>query len=286
MTIDKQALLVSKAKASAFAMRYISQFEASDIDSDDIDLRFEVDGTETGTTVSIVDECGHAAQIITALLDENLQLQREKDAIEAVALAMRDDMRQAREQLEAAEKRNAEQREYYEGVIADGSKRIAELEKGHQEAAKQINSWRRLAKQNIAERGKDISELEAALQRIAEQSAIVAAAEKLVRCKGRYHSELNYRALAKLFGVVTPDLPPLEHENVHYADAAEVEITALRQRIQELEAKLETADKLQDSAFRDGLKAGFSYGQTDDQSGFAQCMSVYSTRTDIGVKVE
>lgn len=116
-------------------------------------------------------------------------------------------------------------------------KRIAELEKGHQEAAKQINSWRRLAKQNIAERGKDISELEAARQRIAEQSAIVAAAEKLVRCKGRYHSELNYRALAKLFGVVTPDLPPLEHENVHYADAAEVEITALRQRIAELEAR-------------------------------------------------
>ncbi|EOF5682052.1 ead/Ea22-like family protein [Salmonella enterica] len=142
------------------------------------------------------------------------------------------------EKLEAAEKRIAEQREYYEGVIADGSKRIAELEKGHQEAAKQINSWRRLAKQNIAERGKDISELEAARQRIAEQSAIVATAEKLVRCKGRYHSELNYRALAKLFGVVTPDLPPLEHENVHYADAAEVEITALRQRIQELEAKL------------------------------------------------
>lgn len=79
--------------------------------------------------------------------------------------------------------------------------------------------------------------LEAAEKRIAEQSAIVAAAEKLVRCKGRYHSELNYRALAKLFGVVTPDLPPLEHENVHYADAAEVEITALRQRIAELEAR-------------------------------------------------
>ncbi|WP_430537305.1 ead/Ea22-like family protein, partial [Salmonella enterica] len=106
--------------------------------------------------------------------------------------------------------------------------------------------------------------LEAAERSIAEQSAIVAAAEKLVRCKGRYHSELNYRALAKLFGVITPDLPPLVHENVHYADAAEVEITALRQRIQELEAKLETADRLQDSAFRDGLKTGFSYGQTDD----------------------
>ncbi|EAP6301279.1 ead/Ea22-like family protein [Salmonella enterica] len=67
-------------------------------------------------------------ETVLALLDENIQLQRGKDAIEAVALVLRDDMRQAREQLAAAEKRNSEQREYYEGVIADGSKRIAELE--------------------------------------------------------------------------------------------------------------------------------------------------------------
>ncbi|EAT6061280.1 ead/Ea22-like family protein [Salmonella enterica subsp. enterica serovar Ago] len=40
---------------------------------------------------------------VLALLDENIQLQREKDAIEAVALALRDDMRQAREQLEEVE---------------------------------------------------------------------------------------------------------------------------------------------------------------------------------------
>ncbi|EAZ6189167.1 ead/Ea22-like family protein [Salmonella enterica] len=92
-------------------------------------------------------------KVALALLDENLQLQREKDATEAVALALRDDMRQAREQLEAAERR------------------------------------------------------------MAEQSAIVAAAEKLVRCKGRYHSELNYRALAALFGVNTPDLPPMDGES-------------------------------------------------------------------------
>lgn len=56
-------------------------------------------------------------------------------------------------------------------LLDAAEKRIAELEKGHQEAAKQINSWRRLAKQNIAERGKDISELEAARQRIAELEA-------------------------------------------------------------------------------------------------------------------
>lgn len=57
-----------------------------------------------------------------------------------------------------------------------------------------------------------------------------------------------------------------------------------QQRIAELEAKLETADRLQDSAFRDGLKAGFSYGQTDDQSGFTQCMSAYSPGAGIKVK--
>ncbi|HED3401528.1 TPA: ead/Ea22-like family protein [Klebsiella pneumoniae] len=73
--------------------------------------------------------------------------------------------------------------------------------------------------------------------KIDELEAIRAAAEKLVRCKGRYHSEQNYRALAALFGVNTPDLPPLEHENVHYVDAAEMEIAALRQRIAELESR-------------------------------------------------
>ncbi|EAW8509327.1 ead/Ea22-like family protein [Salmonella enterica] len=119
------------------------------------------------------------------------------------------------DELEKAQCANVAQDDH----INQQQDRIEQLEKGHQEAAKHINSWRRLAKQNIAERGKDISELEAA-----------------------------------------------------------------RQRIAELEAKLETADKLQDSAFRDGLKAGFSYGQTDDQSGFTQCMSAYSPRADIKVK--
>ncbi|WP_259471965.1 ead/Ea22-like family protein [Citrobacter portucalensis] len=44
------------------------------------------------------------AQRVLALLDENLQLQRDKDSLEAVAIAMRDDMREAREKLEAAQK--------------------------------------------------------------------------------------------------------------------------------------------------------------------------------------
>ncbi|EFL9212062.1 ead/Ea22-like family protein [Escherichia coli] len=58
--------------------------------------------------------------------------------------------------------------------------------------------------------GKLRVELEAAQKHIAELDAIKSAAEKLVRCKGRYHSEQNYRALAALFGVTVPDLPPQE----------------------------------------------------------------------------
>lgn len=50
----------------------------------------------------------HLRKLALALLDENLQLQRDKDSLEAAAIAMRDDMREAREKLEAAEKRIAE----------------------------------------------------------------------------------------------------------------------------------------------------------------------------------
>ncbi|HCO1330611.1 TPA: hypothetical protein N7L47_003845 [Escherichia coli] len=54
--------------------------------------------------------------------------------------------------------------------------------------------------------------------------------------------------------------------------------------IAELESHLESADKLQDSAFRSGLQHGFSLGQTDDQKGYEQSMAAYSP--DAGIKVE
>jgi transcription elongation GreA/GreB family factor len=50
---------------------------------------------------------------------------------------------------------------------------------------------------------------------------------------------------------------------------------AAEKRIAELEAKLDSADKLQDSAFRHGLQHGFSYGQTDDQAGFEKAIQAY-----------
>ncbi|EIL4496529.1 ead/Ea22-like family protein [Salmonella enterica] len=137
MTIDKQALREAAEKADSGDWSY-GEFNSPDL-TGGAHIRINGRGAvyclnkATGgikqSRVVLAYIAAFNPKVALALLDENLQLQREKDAIEAVALALRDDMRQAREQLAAAEKRNAEQREYYEGVIADGSKRIAELER-------------------------------------------------------------------------------------------------------------------------------------------------------------
>ncbi|EPY4782771.1 hypothetical protein ACXDHI_002691 [Klebsiella pneumoniae] len=79
------------------------------------------------------------------------------------------------EALEKAQRANAAQDDH----INQQQDRIDQLEKGHQEAAKQINSWRRMAKQNIAEREKDIAELDAARQRIAELESRAVTVENL-----------------------------------------------------------------------------------------------------------
>lgn len=81
--IDKRALLDS-AESTIGILENIAGFEPSDIDGDTVELRFETeDGFDTGCDVSIVDQCQKAADVVRALLDE----------------------------LEAAEKRIAEQRE-------------------------------------------------------------------------------------------------------------------------------------------------------------------------------
>ncbi|SAW36543.1 Ead domain protein [Klebsiella pneumoniae] len=89
--------------------------------------------------------------------------------------------------------------------------------------------------------------------KIDELEAIRAAAEKLVRCKGRYHSELNYRALAALFGVNTPDLPPLDDES-HAV----------------------TVENLQESAYRAGLTAGWNLGLANNNEGFNKCLAAHT----------
>lgn len=89
--------------------------------------------------------------------------------------------------------------------------------------------------------------------KIDELEAIRAAAEKLVRCKGRYHSEQNYRALAALFGVNTPDLPPLDGE-----------------------PRAVTVENLQESAYRAGLTAGWNLGLANNNEGFNKCLAAHT----------
>nr|WP_227523367.1 hypothetical protein [Klebsiella pneumoniae] len=89
----------------------------------------------------------------------------------------------------------------------------------------------------------------ALVEALEKAQTINAAAEKLVRCKGRYHSEQNYRALAALFGVTTPDLPPLDSES----SAVTVKLTDINEYLAEVH------DKTLNRAFRllaEGVRAG------------------------------
>ncbi|ENV3959986.1 hypothetical protein ACR2RY_004945, partial [Salmonella enterica] len=133
----------------------------------------------------------------------------------------------------------AEQREYYEGVIADGSKRIAELER---------------------------SETQLINERDYAESALNDVYKAVMGQAPEWSNWFSFENA----------IDEIELACEQWRNQTD-DVIQFRQRIQELEAKLETVDKLQDSAFRDGLKAGFSYGQTDDQSGFTQCMSAYNT---------
>lgn len=99
----------------------------------------------------------------------------------------------------------------------------------------------------------------ALVEALEKAQTINAAAEKLVRCKGRYHSEQNYRALAALFGVNTPDLPPLDDES-----------------------RAVNVENLQESAYRAGLTAGWNLGLANNNDGFNKCLAAHTA----GIKVE
>lgn len=129
--ITALALLVSKAKASVFTMKYISQFEADDIDSDDVDLRFEVDGVETGTNVSIVDECGQAAQMITALIEA---------------------LEKAQQQTTESENRVRKQNRHICELFDDNTalrQRIASLEESHAQVIQSRDHYKRMSEEGL-----------------------------------------------------------------------------------------------------------------------------------------
>lgn len=88
----------------------------------------------------------------------------------------------------------------------------------------------------------------------------------------------NTRAAADIYFQLVEECEiPAGGSLVEYVDDMREKLEAAEKRIAELELKLESADKLQDSAFRHGLQHGFSLGQTDNQAGFEECLSAYGT---------
>lgn len=64
--------LLEEAECCAFVLENIGSLEPSDIDGDDIDLRFEdAEGRDTGSDISIVEYAERAAKTIRALLAQS-----------------------------------------------------------------------------------------------------------------------------------------------------------------------------------------------------------------------
>lgn len=151
-----------------------------------------------------------------------------KDHLRKIALSLLD-------VLEKAQNANAAQDDH----INQQQDRIEQLEKGHQEAAKQITSWYRMAKQNIAEREKDIAELDVARQRIAElEEAEQQLCAANVTLDAR--AELAERQLAKM------------------------------------ESRTVNVENLQESAYRAGLTAGWNLGLTNNNDGFNKGLAAHT----------
>ncbi|MGY7702960.1 ead/Ea22-like family protein [Klebsiella pneumoniae] len=70
------------------------------------------------------------------------------------------------------------------------------------------------------------------------------------------------------------DVTPLEGVRRMVAD--------YRQRIDELESRTVTAEKLQESAYRAGLTAGWNLGLDNNNDGFNKCLAAHAA----GIKVE
>ena len=135
--IDKHALRESAEKALSAKARLALMESVFDDDGDDVkpeaqeDIRICVsfnDLTNPSTVLALLDELERNQQYIKRRDQEN----------EDIALTVG----KLRVELETAKSKLNEQREYYEGVISDGSKRIAELEKSEEQLIiEQATHW-------------------------------------------------------------------------------------------------------------------------------------------------
>lgn len=131
---------------------------------------------------------------VLALLDENIQLQRGKDALEAVALALalRDDMRDARGKLEAAEHRIAELERSETQLINERDSAESALNDAYKAVMGQAPEW-----SNWFSFENAIDEIELACEQWRNQT------DDVIQFRQRIQ-ELEAR---------TVTLPPKEHDN-------------------------------------------------------------------------
>lgn len=113
--IDKQAVT---AKTKELASFMVERFSMNPVSCKLLNEAWEKE---------FPDEVAIAERML-ALLDELEHYKSREERVTKLVLDNSTSWDALYKKLEAAEKRIAEQREYYDGVIADGSKRIAELE--------------------------------------------------------------------------------------------------------------------------------------------------------------
>lgn len=117
-----------------------------------------------------------------------------------------------------------------------------------------LQSEQRMAELEAVQPSALKEKLRSAESHIAElESAIT----KMIKCKGRYHTEQNTIALAKLVGI---ELPPKEHP--------EPSCEELKAENERLKAEAQLHPVLMDRKYRDGLTAGWNLGVTGDNEQF------------------
>ncbi|HGB8144754.1 TPA: ead/Ea22-like family protein [Salmonella enterica subsp. enterica serovar Saintpaul] len=247
------------------------------------------------------------AERMLALLDELEHYKSREERVTKLVLDNSTSWDALYKKLEAAEKRTAELERANvakDDHINQQQDRIEQLEKGHQEAACSLVEENEELKRKLEAAGKQLVELPRAASVNSQWKPDVCPVTGRKFFMWIEHETLGY--VPTYGGPFDSYTIPIRDSNGEFScerydhdfggwvggefiglhlidDEEQCRVCELEERIAELEAKLETADRLQDGAFRDGLKAGFSYGQTDDQSGFTQCMSAYS---NAGIQVK
>lgn len=137
----------------------------------------------------------------------------------------------------------------------------------------------------------DITELAQSLKAAAENAGI----EQWVNNRGEVNTAdyevdggmyIDHICDCEIVGTESPCAELIALANPANVLALVEALEKAQQRNAELESRLNSADKLQDSAFRSGLQHGFSLGQTDDQKGYEQSMAAYSSHAGIKVEAE